>query len=172
MTSKSLTVSKKNPALLPVQILGLTIMIIDIYIFYRLYQMKVNSEQCKCAVTPKTQNIMIVIGVLIFAGLISMVLLSIISYLLHVDKNKLVILPILIVLTVYCLQIYYAYLLITYSNDLVSTNCQCVSDTLKSNIHTYGWFRMILSTFPLAFTVLMMIMLILAIKSGTHKIIK
>ena len=103
---------------------------------------------------------MILVYVLIFAGLISTVLLSIISYLLHTDKNKLIIPSFLIVLIVYSLSIYYAYLLINYTKELKDKKCECVSENFKYYIHNYGIFRMVLSLLPLAFILLALIILL------------
>jgi hypothetical protein len=72
-----------------VSILVLIILVIDIYVLYSMYKFKKNRESCPCAVTPKTNQIIIIVSILIFAGLISTLVLSLIAYLLHTDKNSL-----------------------------------------------------------------------------------
>jgi hypothetical protein len=143
-----------------VSILVLIILVIDIYVLYSMYKFKKNRESCPCAVTPKTNQIIIIVSILIFAGLISTLVLSLIAYLLHTDKNKLIIPSFLIVIIVYSLSIYYAYLLINYTKELKDKKCECVSENFKYYIHNYGIFRMVLSLLPVAFILLALIILL------------
>jgi len=141
-------------------ILVLIILVIDIYVLYSTYTFKKNRDSCPCAVTPKTNQIMIIVSILIFAGLISTIVLSLIAYLLHTDKNKLIIPSFIIVLIVYSLSIYYAYLLINYTKELKDKKCECVSENFKYYINNYGIFRMVLSLLPLAFILFALIILL------------
>lgn len=146
---------KKKPLI--VSILVLIILMIDIYVLYSMYSFKKNKDKCQCAVTPKTNQIMIIVNILIFAGLISSLLLGLIAYLLHTDKNKLIVPMFLIVLTIYGLSIYYAYLLIHYTQELKDKKCECVSENFKYYIHNYGIFRMVIALLPLVFIIIALI---------------
>ena len=103
-------------------------------------------KECECAITWHTKKIMTVITSLLALGLISVVVLIIaISYYMQ-NKNGYVFVPsIIIVIGIYCLQIYYSYLLINYSTELKTEKCMCVSDSFKDNIEIYGYTRLILT---------------------------
>ena len=123
------------------------ILVIDIYILITLYQMRHSDKnKCECAITWHTKKIMTVITSLIALGLISVIVLIIaISYYMK-NKNGYVFFPsVLIVISIYCLQIYYSYLLINYSRELKGEKCMCVSDSFKDNIEIYGYSRLILT---------------------------
>ncbi len=142
-------------------ILVLIILAIDIYVLYSMYRFKQNIESCQCAVTPKTNKIMIVVTILICAGLISSLLLSLIAYLLNTNKNKLIGLSFLIVIIIYLLSIYYAYLLINYTKELKDNKCECAGENFTYYIHTYGIFRMVMAFLPLAFILLALSILLI-----------
>jgi hypothetical protein len=128
-------------------IVPIIILAIDIYILITLYKMRhSDKKECECAITWHTKKIMTVITSLIALGLISVIVLIIaISYYMT-NKNGYVFFPsILIVISIYCLQIYYSYLLINYSNELKAEKCMCVSDSFKDNIEIYGYARLILT---------------------------
>ncbi len=128
-------------------IVPIIILVIDIYILITLYQMRhSDKKECECAITWHTKKIMTVITTLIALGLISVIVLIIaISYYIQ-NKNVYVFIPsILIVISIYCLQVYYSYLLINYSTELKAEKCMCVSDSFKDNIEIYGYARLVLT---------------------------
>jgi hypothetical protein len=135
----------------------LILLAIDMYVLHSTYKFKKNRDSCPCAITPNTQKIMVLVSIIVFVGVINIVLIPLVAYLLNTDKKSLVIAPGLIGFIVYCIGIYYAYLLIKYTNELKNNKCLCVSENFKSYIHTYGVVRMTLALLPLAILLLVII---------------
>ncbi len=129
------------------RILPLIYLIIDVYILVTLKGMNVDDYPCKCAVTSHVKKIINIIIAMIVSGLALMVLMLILFS--YMSSNNMGILMIILLgaLFVVGLQIYYSYLLITYSNTLTNTKCECVSDNFKTGIKVYGYFRIILASF-------------------------
>ncbi len=148
---KSAPKSISGNTLLIVSILVLIILIIDMYVLYSTYTFKKNRESCPCAITPNTHKIMFMVSILVSVGLISSILIPVISYLFNTDRKNLAIGSSFIGFIMYLIGIYYAYLLINYTNELKDNKCGCVSENFKYYIHNYGIFRMVLSILPLAF---------------------
>jgi hypothetical protein len=130
------------------RILPLLYLIIDIYILFRLKGMNVDNYPCKCAVTIHIKKIINIIIAMIVSGLVLLVIGMILFYYYLFSHNMLLLIPLLLGgLFMVGLQIYYAYLLITYSNTLIDTKCECISDNFKTSIKVYGYFRIILLSF-------------------------
>ena len=130
------------------RILPIIYLIIDVYILFTLKSMNVDNYQCKCAVTSHVKKIINIIIAMIISGLALIVISMILFYYYMSSHNMALLLPIMLGgLFVTGLQIYYSYLLITYVNTLVNTNCECVSNTFKNGLKTYGYFRIVISSF-------------------------
>ena len=130
------------------RILPLLYLIIDIYILVKLKAMNVDNYPCKCAVTMHVKKIINTIIAMIVSGLVLLVIAMILFYYYMFSHNMLLLIPILLGgLSMVGLQIYYSYLLITYSNTLINTKCECISDNFKTSIKVYGYFRIVLSSF-------------------------
>ena len=129
-------------------ILPLLYLIMDIYILVKLKGMNVDNYPCKCAVTIHVKKIINTIIAMIVSGLVLLVIAMILFYYYMFSHNMMLLIPILLGgLSMVGLQIYYSYLLITYSNTLIDTKCECISDNFKTSIKVYGYFRIILSSF-------------------------
>lgn len=123
-------------------------LVIDVYILVTLKSMNVDDYQCKCAVTSHVKKIINIIIAMIISGLALLVIGIILAYYYMSSNMMFVLLPIMLGgLFITGLQIYYSYLLITYVNTLVNTKCECVSNTFKNSLKTYGYFRIVISSF-------------------------
>jgi hypothetical protein len=129
------------------RILPLLYLIIDVYILVTLKGMNVDDYPCKCAVTTHVKKIINIIIAMIVSGLALMVLAIILFYYYMSSHNMSLLIPILLGgLFVVGLQIYYSYLLITYSNTLTDTKCECITSNFKTGIKVYGYFRIVLAS--------------------------
>jgi hypothetical protein len=142
-------------------ILMLILLSIDVYVLYSTYTFKQNKESCPCAITSNTDKIILTVSIIVCVSLISTVLIPLITYLLNIDRHKLVIIPGLIGFITYFVGIYYSYLLIKYTNELKNNKCECVSENFKYYIHNYGLFRIIFALFPFAILLLVIIFFLL-----------
>jgi hypothetical protein len=129
------------------RILPIIYLIIDVYILVTLKSMNVDNYPCKCAVTSQVKKIINIIIAMIVSGLALLVIDMVLFYYYMSSHNMALLLPVMLGgLFVTGIQIYYSYLLITYVNTLVNTNCECVSSTFKNGLKTYGYFRIITSS--------------------------
>jgi hypothetical protein len=127
---------------LPSLIATIISLMIDVYIFRSMQDIKKDDYECKCAKTEHVQKISNTIIVIISLQiLLSIISLLISSELLNSTLISLTIIPILGVVGV---QIYYLYLMISYLNDLKKHNCTCVNKTVTDVLFYYAWGRVIL----------------------------
>ena len=131
-----------NSNKIPSIIMMIIILMIDVYIFQSMQEIKQDNYQCKCAqtyhVSKISETIIIIIGL--------QLLLSIITFILMVETfiPSIMGLLSLLMIVVTGMQIYYIYLMITYLSDLKKNNCTCVNKNVTDVLFYYAWARVAL----------------------------
>ncbi len=128
-----------NSSRIPSIIMAIIILMIDVYIFQSMQEIKQSNYQCKCAqtyhVSKISESILIIIGLQLLTSIITFVLMS------GTFAPSVIALLSLIMLAAAGMQIYYIYLMITYLSDLKKNNCTCVNKNLTDVLFYYAWAR-------------------------------
>lgn len=123
-------------------IVPIIMLMIDVYIFHSMQEIKQDNYQCKCAQTSHvskiSQTIIIIIGLQLLTSIITFVLMM------GTFIPSIMGLLSLIMIVVTGMQIYYIYLMITYLSDLKKNNCTCVNTNVTDVLFYYAWTRIAL----------------------------
>jgi hypothetical protein len=138
-TNTSQNSSSKTLLLL---IVPLIVLIIDVYIFRHIQDIKKENYQCKCGQTWQINKISDIIISVISIQLVNLIIQL---YLTSQPKISIVIsLMALLTLVSFGVQIYYIYLMFSYLNDLKKNDCKCVDKTLVNTLFYYSYFKVIM----------------------------
>lgn len=128
-----------NSNKIPSIIMMIIILMIDVYIFQSMQEIKQDNYQCKCAqtfhVSKISETIMIIIGLQLLISIITFILMSgtFIPLIIGLLSLSMVVIA--------GMQIYYIYLMITYLRDLKKNNCMCVNKNVTDVLFYYAWAR-------------------------------
>lgn len=124
---------------LPSLIMMIIILMVDVYIFQSMQEIKQDNYQCKCAQTYHvrkiSETIMIIIGLQLLMAIIPFILMT------GIFTQAMIGLLSLTMLVVSGMQIYYIYLMITYLSELKKNNCVCVNKNVTDVLFYYAWAR-------------------------------
>jgi hypothetical protein len=144
---------------LPLMIPFIIILMIDVYIFRQLQDIKKDDYPCKCGQTTHVTNISNTIITLIS---ISLIVLIIQLYLTGIDNKTILMAKIsgLISLIAFGVQIYYLYIMISYLNKLKDSKCECVDQTLTNTMFYYAYTKIGIMAFSILFLIIIVVFII------------
>jgi hypothetical protein len=152
-----------NSSRIPSMIMMIIILMIDVYIFQSMQEIKQDNYQCKCAQTTHvskiSETIMIIIGLQLLVSIITFILMS------GTFIPSIIGLLSLSMIVIAGMQIYYIYLMITYLSDLKKNNCTCVNTNVTDVLFYYAWARVA----ALILGVITFIMFIFIIKNRSQQ---
>ncbi len=115
------------------------ILMIDVYIFQSMQEIKQDNYECKCAQTYHvrkiSETIIIIIGLQLLISIITFILMT------GTFIPSVIALLSLSMMVVAGMQIYYIYLMITYLSELKKNNCMCVNKNVTDVLFYYAWAR-------------------------------
>jgi hypothetical protein len=128
-----------NSNRIPSIIMMIIILMIDVYIFQSMQEIKQDNYECKCAQTYHvrkiSETIIIIIGLQLLISIITFILMT------GTFIPSVIALLSLSMMVVAGMQIYYIYLMITYLSELKKNNCMCVNKNVTDVLFYYAWAR-------------------------------